>query len=121
MTFNNYDVFMAYLEAAEFTDFGEDGQPANGSEFSDTAKSQALKECTDFLEICSNFGLVDEYAKKGGTAEQFGHDFWLTRNRHGVGFWDRDLGGVGEQLTTHAHKFPEISAYFGDDSLVYFG
>jgi hypothetical protein len=23
-------------------------------------------------------------------AEQVGHDLWLTRNRHGVGFWDRD-------------------------------
>ena len=23
---------------------------------------------------------------------QAGHDFWLTRNGHGVGFWDRGLG-----------------------------
>ena len=26
------------------------------------------------------------------------HDYWLTRNGHGVGFWDRGLGPVGDRL-----------------------
>jgi hypothetical protein len=28
-----------------------------------------------------------------------GHDFWLTRNGHGAGFWDRGMGMLGDELT----------------------
>ncbi len=50
-----------------------------------------------------------------------GHDFWLTRNHHGAGFWDRDLGEVGNMLTRVAHQWPEVDLYVGDDDLVYAG
>lgn len=43
--------------------------------------------------------------------EQLGHDFWLTRNHHGTGFWDRPeiYGGqvIADQLTAIAHIFGE--------------
>lgn len=32
-------------------------------------------------------------------AAQFGHDFYLTREGHGAGFWDRGLGELGDYLT----------------------
>lgn len=48
-----------------------------------------------------------------------GHDFWLTRNRHGVGFWDRDLGEVGDRLTKAAHACGEVDLYVGDDGRIY--
>ena len=48
-----------------------------------------------------------------------GHDFWLTRNRHGTGFWDRDLGDIGDKLTEAAHAFGESSLYEGDDGQIY--
>ena len=45
---------------------------------------------------------------KAGDDEQNGHDFWLTRRRHGAGFWDRGYGdSVGEILTKIAQMFPE--------------
>lgn len=28
-----------------------------------------------------------------------GHDFYLTRNGHGAGFWDRGLGAAGDMLS----------------------
>lgn len=31
-----------------------------------------------------------------------GHDLALTRNGHGVGFWDRGLGDLGDELTEAA-------------------
>ena len=44
--------------------------------------------------------------------QQAGHDFWLTRNREGSGFWD---GNWPEEkakiLTEAAHKFGELSLY----------
>ena len=48
-----------------------------------------------------------------------GHDFWLTRNRHGAGFWDRGLEFVGINLTDAAHAWGEFNLYVGDDGLIY--
>lgn len=52
--------------------------------------------------------------------ENAGHDFWLTRNRLGAGFWDGDLPKkVGDALTLASHVFKEISLYIGDDGKIY--
>lgn len=51
----------------------------------------------------------------GYSTEKAGHDFWLTRNRHGAGFWDRGLGKVGRKLTDAAHAWGE--AYVDCDGL----
>ena len=48
-----------------------------------------------------------------------GHDFWLTRNRHGAGFWDRGLGERGKRLTDAARAYGECGLYVGDDGRVY--
>lgn len=38
-----------------------------------------------------------------------GHDFWLTRNRHGAGFWDGDWPKeIGKKLTEASHAFGEV-------------
>lgn len=48
------------------------------------------------------------------------HDYILTRNRHGSGFWDGDwMPGVADILTNAAKKFPEILAVTGEDGKVY--
>lgn len=44
-----------------------------------------------------------------------GHDFWLTRNGHGTGFWDRGLGELGDRLAAAAKAYKEASLYVGDD------
>lgn len=66
----------------------------------------------DFMEACED---VDE--------PQGGHDFWLTRNGHGSGFWDRELpapyGGFTGTLTTAAKAFHKCDLYLGDDGKVY--
>jgi hypothetical protein len=49
-----------------------------------------------------------------------GHDFWLTRNGHGAGFWDGDWPEpLATVLTDAAHAFGELSPYVGDDGLIY--
>lgn len=48
-----------------------------------------------------------------------GHDFWLTRNHHGAGFWDGDWPEpFGRQLTDAAHAYGEVDLYVGDDGQV---
>jgi hypothetical protein len=50
------------------------------------------REVADFL------ALLDEECPEWRNLEpgQVGHDFWLTRNRHGAGFWDRGYGKLGD-------------------------
>ena len=45
-------------------------------------------------------------------AERAGHDFWLTRNGHGAGFWDGDWPEpAASTLTEAAQKFGEVNLY----------
>lgn len=53
------------------------------------------------------------------TPERAGHDFWLTRNGHGAGFWDRGLGELGDTLDAASGVVGEVNAYLGDDGKVY--
>jgi hypothetical protein len=49
------------------------------------------------------------------------HDFILTRNGHGTGFWDsgRWQSPWGEKLTELCKIYPELHCYVGDDGLIY--
>lgn len=51
-----------------------------------------------------------------------GHDYWLTRNGHGAGFWDRDElpGDVAARLTAAAERAGTVYLYVGDDGNTYF-
>lgn len=48
-----------------------------------------------------------------------GHDFWLDRNDHGAGFWDRGLEVTGEALSKAAKIYGAMELYSGDDGLIY--
>lgn len=51
-----------------------------------------------------------DYGKRGeewSRAELAGHDFALTRNGHGAGFWDRGLGRIGDMLTKECEPYGE--------------
>lgn len=52
-----------------------------------------------------------------GGLELAGHDFALTRNRHGAGFWDRGLGSLGLKLTEAAEAAGECWPYLVDGEL----
>jgi hypothetical protein len=49
------------------------------------------------------------------------HDFILTRNGHGVGFWDDDrwCAPWNDRLAAMARGFGSIDACVGDDGLIY--
>lgn len=52
---------------------------------------------------------IAEYVEHKGI-EQLAHDFILTANGHGAGFWDRGLGELGERLTAMAKGYGSFSA-----------
>lgn len=70
------------------------------------------RECTKFYNAHRELWLVDNDDKHAG------HDFWLTRNGHGAGFWDGDYQN-GDALTKHAKQAGECWPYVGDDNLIY--
>ena len=52
--------------------------------------------------------------------DQAGHDFWLTRNGHGAGFWDGDWPEAIETiLDDRAKSFRTFDLYIGDDGKIH--
>lgn len=68
---------------------------------------------------CLAFQVQNADDLKGIPYDLAGHDFWLTRNGHGTGFWDRGYGYVGDRLTRACKAFPEVDLYVGDDGFIH--
>ena len=103
----------AYLAAAEWTEeeqARERGEPL--TEWAPDAIAKAEAACSTLREKAGD-RLNDV------SDSQAGHDLWLTRNRHGTGFWARDIEH-GDALTEIAESMGETDCYVGDDGLVYF-
>ena len=77
------------------------------------------EDVKDFLAAAGD--LIDVAGKvvAGYNAASAMHDFALTRNGHGAGFWDRGLGAIGEELTAIAKGFGSHEVYLGDDNLIH--
>lgn len=108
----------AYIEAMLWSSLGDDDEPLDKNySMTDLALETVARihaDCAAFIARC------DE--ELDGDYEQAGHDFWLTRNRHGAGFWDGDWGKErGERLTAASHHFGEQYPYVGDDGMIYLG
>lgn len=60
-------------------------------------------------------------AADGDVWEFAGHDFWLTRNGHGAGFWDRGLGELGNRLTAASKVYGSVYLYLDENQEVKVG
>ena len=85
------------------------------SDIADESRDEMARDVWDFLSTCWDRGLDLGPIEPG----QIGHDFWLTRNHHGAGFWDRGLGELGDTLTEMAHAYGGSDPYVGDDGKIY--
>lgn len=89
-----------YLTAALFTLSDTGGRVYTANDFTRKALIQAQRECAEFLQANTE-AVGDDYYEAGV-------DFWLTRNRHGAGFWDGDwIKEDGKRLTAAAHAAGE--------------
>lgn len=71
----------------------------------------------EFRGDCESFAASNDLT--GWTPEQAGHDFWLTRNGHGAGFWDRGKGEQGRSLADAARAYRAVYPYAGDDGRIH--
>lgn len=117
-----------YVVCALWSSTGDDDEPLDSThDESDLAEEtlQVMKnDCAKFmadngedLELFGNVMGVGE--TKAYFSDSGGHDFWLTRNGHGAGFWDRGLDELGDRLAEAARAFGESHLYAGDDGKLY--
>lgn len=73
---------------------------------------EMIRECREFQKYQAN-DLLTAYETNGCNYSESsaGHDFWLTRNGHGAGFWDRGLGSVGERLYQASKPYDSVDLY----------
>lgn len=103
-----------YIEAIFFTE----GEELEGKTFIDFSPALVKR----IIEDCAGFDMLNSkhLDATGATSAQNGHDFWLTRNHHGAGFWDRGYkGSLGERLTIAAQKYPEFNIYVSKSGKVH--
>lgn len=114
----------AYIECALWSSHDESdesgGEPMDANYSIDDLAPETLAQMqSDVDDFTSNPEITELLEQSGLSDEQIGHDFWLTRNRHGAGFWDRGLGDVGRKLTDFAHPYGEVNLYVSDDGRIY--
>ena len=89
-------------------------EDAGRNVFADDLAPESLakikQECADFQ--AANPSVSENSAIAG-------QDFWLTRNRHGAGFWDGDWED-GDALTQAAHACGERNLILGDDGKLHY-
>lgn len=93
--------------------------------FAPETLQRMIEDCQKFQqdnqELLNQCEDSDHPIPNSGWLSHAGHDFWLTRNHHGAGFWDGDYPEeIGEKLTEYSHKQGELNLYAGDDDQLYF-
>lgn len=79
------------------------------------SQSTIIADCARFALLNLEALALIPKGREWSAMEQAGHDYWLTRNGHGAGFWDRDYSGLpfgettlGEYLTAAAEARGEV-------------
>ena len=127
------EFYYAYVTAAFWSSNDESdergGEPLDknysNEDLAPEAEKKMLVDCARFVH---RYGIPDygapysgQHYDAGNNVERAGHDFWLTRNGHGAGFWDRSELSQEDQdkYTEGAKSFGECDLYVGDDKKVY--
>jgi hypothetical protein len=116
-----------YLATALWSSSDDQERPLDQNySISDIAPDSLVKlehDCSIFQAHAAELMLDENLLRAGDyhdTLGTFGHDFWLTRNHHGAGFWDGDyLEPAASKLTLLAHTFGECDLYVGDDGKIH--
>lgn len=113
----------AYIECALWssTDCSDDngGKPLDENYGIDDIAPETLAQIEEDCAAFQRDHAADIATRRNGDSAA-GHDFWLTRNGHGAGFWDGDWPeDVGKRLTDAAHVYGNIDLYIGDDGKIH--
>lgn len=104
----------------------DDGHPLDTCDYTPSAELLAKLE-TEFAQFVERaewipgFQGEDHFIGPVNGGKNLEHDYILTRNGHGCGFWEKDEWEpiYGAALTDICREMGEIEAYVGDDGLIY--
>jgi hypothetical protein len=122
---NLVTMLRAYALCAIWSSTDDAGHPLDdGREIDAIAPDtyEAMRDdCAAFAQQCADDIRAARYAVPGRLYDwgNVGHDFWLTRNGHGAGFWDRGLGDIGARLSAAARACGEVNLHVGDDGKIH--
>lgn len=141
-------VLLAYITAALWSS-NDESTPAGGVPMDDNYSpediapdtlAQMAQDLTSFITAnAADIAKGCTRSRDAGTSiyhsaeEMAAHDFWLTRNGHGAGFWDGDWEDTPDirgdlnfdpearanRLSAAAHAFGSFDLYVGDDGLIH--
>jgi hypothetical protein len=123
----HYRIAQIWTGLAEYPDDGEHTMAIDEAiedpysmDLGEEINSRMLEDVRNFCNAIRPILARAEVPEDGEnlTAEQIGHDFSLTRNHHGAGFWDRGWGELGDELTDAAQSMggAALSAYREDEA-----
>jgi hypothetical protein len=74
-------------------------------DFTEESLRKAQSELDDWFDHIEELGLTEKVAEYNDD-DYVAHDFWLTRNGHGAGYWDGDYGDeLGRTLTDECKPY----------------
>jgi hypothetical protein len=131
MKFDNDAFLRAYIVCALWSTHGPEEEPHACENLDDLFSAEDIApECLESMRAdCDDFIVANAQdlrayceemrSEQWSGEERAGHDFWLTRNGHGAGFWDRGLGALGDRLADAARVYGGVDLYPGDDGKIY--
>lgn len=107
-----------YIDCILWSSLDDDGSPLDRNYSRESISEEMMnlikEETSAFYahnaELWDSVGMSDDLA---------GHYFWLTRNRHGSGFWSCGREEVYVRLMENSHEYGEQYVYVGDDNQLY--
>lgn len=122
MTRWHFNLFTtAYEETLLWSESDEEGENFEDREddLSSEAVCNIVTDCAGFLAEAYERIIQAADSMRNGTEEavikQAGHDFCLTRNGHGAGFWDGDWPQPHAQALTEMAKAYSTQGLFEDE------
>lgn len=111
------DFCEAYIECALWSETDDNEEPLDKNYIRQDIEYDTLQK---MIEDCNEFELENEASLDGLCPSKCGHDFWLTRNGHGAGFWDREklTNEQRDLLTEGSKKFGAFNLY-AENGVIY--
>jgi hypothetical protein len=114
----------AYIECALWSSTNDAGDPLDSAHDASSIAPETLArmqaDCAKFQADNARLLTDENYLGNHSMIPMAGHDFWLTRNGHGAGFWDGDWAKpAADLLTASCKQFGGCDLYLGDDALIH--
>jgi triacylglycerol esterase/lipase EstA (alpha/beta hydrolase family) len=114
------EVGRSLAQVALWAGTGEDEEPLDSKyDFSDIDEDSLQAEVENVQQFWSE--ATELHLTDWCNKDEFTYDFWLDRNGHGTGFWDRCPNKtIGRQLSDMAKQYGHCYLLEGDDGTLSF-